>query len=207
MKKLLVVRAHPLDATASRTMRLTDAFLEAYRAANPDDLVEDINLYKQAVPEIDIDLLNGWKQLREGTPFTHLHELEQAKVTLFDNYTMQFLSSDRVVVANPLWNLQVPTRLKAWIDTICVAGKTFSYSEDGRPVGLATGKKALHIQASGGVFEGNDPASQYVRTMLGFVGVTDLSEVVAEGMDYDPANADAIMDAALAKVIDVARTF
>ncbi len=207
MKKLLVVRAHPLDSTASRTMRLTDAFLDAYRAANPDDLVEEINLYKQAVPEIDIDLLNGWNQLRQGTPFTHLHELEQAKVTLFDNYTMQFLSSDRVVVANPLWNLQVPTRLKAWIDTICVAGKTFAYSEDGRPVGLAKGKKALHIQASGGVFEGNDPASQYVRTMLGFVGVTDFSEVVAEGMDYDPANADAIMDAALAKLAEVARTF
>lgn len=207
MKKLLVVRAHPLDATASRTMRLTDAFLSVYRVANPDDLVEDINLYNQSVPEIDIDLLGGWQKLREGTPFTHLHELEQAKITLFDNYTMQFLSSDKVVIANPLWNLQVPTRLKAWIDTICVAGKTFAYSEDGTPVGLATGKKALHIQASGGVFEGKDPASQYVRTMLGFVGVNDFSEVVAEGMDYDPANADAIMDAALARVTEVARAF
>ncbi|WP_075891021.1 FMN-dependent NADH-azoreductase [Actinomyces provencensis] len=207
MTRLLVVRAHPLDAGTSRTMRLTDEFVAAYRAAHPEDSVTDLHLYEVAIPEIDLDLLNGWHSLRSGTPFVHLDQVEQVKITLFNHYTEQFMESDKVVIANPLWNLQVPTRLKAWIDTISVAGVTFKYNASGEGVGLVRGKRALHIQTAGGVFNGQDPASAYVSTLFAFLGVDDFHEVHAEGMDHDPANADEIMATASRRVAELAREF
>jgi FMN-dependent NADH-azoreductase len=207
MAKLLVVRAHPLTSEFSRSMQLTDEFVRAYAAAHPDDDVIDLNLYGRAVPEIDLDLLSAWKKLGSGTQFAHLSEAEQIKLTLFDGYTSQFLTADKIVVANPLWNLHVPTRLKAWIDTISVSGQTFRYTEDGVAVGLVRGKKALHIQTSGGVFEGLDPASLYVKSIFTFLGIEDFQEIHAEGMDHDPEHAGEIVAAALARVREVAAAF
>lgn len=207
MSKLLVIRAHPLTSETSKSMQLTDAFVETYKQTHPDDDVLEQSLYNIAIPEIDLDLFNAWNKLRAGIPFVHLHEAEQTKSTLFEGYTTQFLNMDKIVIANPLWNLQVPTRLKAWIDCICVAGKTFKYSETGEPVGLVSGKKALHIQTNGGVYNGQDPASQYVATMLGFIGVRDFQHIAAEGMDHDPAHADEIMAAAFDKVRAAAAEF
>lgn len=156
------------------------------------------------MPEIDIDLLSGWEALRAGEQFVHLDPLQQAKLTLFENYTMQFQSSDVVVIANPLWNLSVPTRLKAWVDTVCRAGVTFRYNTEGRAEGLAAGKKVVHLQASGGHFGGKDPASAWLRTVFTFLGC-EFSQYSAEGMDHEPQRADEIMAAALADVTQLGR--
>ena len=207
MAKLLVVRAHPLTSEFSRSMQLTDEFVRAYAETHPGDDVLDLNLYDRAVPEIDLDLLSARQKLGSGVPFGHLDQREQLKVTLFDGYTSQFLNVDKIVVANPLWNLNVPTRLKAWIDTIAVAGQTFRYTEDGVAVGLVHGKRAVHIQTSGGVFEGLDPASLYVKTIFTFLGVEDFQQVFAEGMDHDPEHAGEIVAVALERVRDVAAAF
>ncbi len=115
-------------------MALADEFVRVYKETRPSDPVVELRLYDVAIPEIDLDLLSAWKKLAAGTPFVHLHDFEQNKATLFDNYTEQFLAADRVVIANPLWNPQVPTRLKAWIDTITRAGKTFNYGPTGEPM-------------------------------------------------------------------------
>jgi FMN-dependent NADH-azoreductase len=207
MSTLLVVRAHPLTSEFSRSMQLTDEFVHVYAGAHPDDDVVDLNLYNRAIPEIDLDLLSAWQKLGAGTPFVHMHAAEQMKATLFEGYTTQFLGADKVVVANPLWNLQVPTRLKAWIDTISVAGRTFRYDDDGIAVGLVRGKKAVHIQTSGGVFGGLDPASVYVQTIFTFLGVEDFTHIGAEGMDHDPEHAGEIVATALARVREVAAAF
>lgn len=207
MAKVLLVRAHPLTSEASRSMRLADEFVRVYTETHPDDDIIDQNLYNIAMPEIDLDVFSAWQKLGSGTPFVRLDEAEQNKITLFEGYTTQFMAMDKVVIANPLWNLQVPTRLKAWIDCICVAGKTFTYNTDGEAVGLVTGKKVAHIQAAGGVFGSQDPASIYVRTMFGFLGVEDIVQIAAEGMDHDPARADDIMAAALREVQEAARAF
>lgn len=120
--------------------------------------------------------------------------------------TDQFLAADKVVIANPLWNLQIPTRLKAWVDTINVAGKTFKYTAEG-PVGLATGKKVLHIQANGGVYGGNDFASVYINGVLNFIGIDDVTSVYIEGQAYAPENAEQILADAVAKIETIAQTF
>lgn len=202
--KLLVVRAHPLTSDRSRSMQLADGFVAGFREAHPDALIEDINLYNAAVPEIDVDLLVGWETLRGGEPFVHLPEIQQAKLTLFEQYTRQFIGADVVVVANPLWNMSVPTRLKAWIDTVCRAGVTFKYNAEGRAVGLAGGKRVIHLQASGGYFGGKDPACTYLRAVFKFLGC-DYDELAAEGMDHDPERADEIMAEAIAQATQLGR--
>ncbi|RTE49220.1 NAD(P)H-dependent oxidoreductase [Actinobaculum sp. 352] len=207
MARVLIVRSHPLDARASRTMRLTAIFEEEYRKHHPKDEITNLNLYEVAIPEIDLDLLNGWNELGEGVPFIHLSIAEQAKITLFKHYTEQFVAADKVVIANPLWNLQVPTRLKAWIDTINVVGVTFRYNDDGTAISLVPGKKILHIQTAGGIFRGADPANQYLRTIFGFLGVQSFEEIVAEGMDFDPEHAEEIMNEAAERALLLGQSF
>lgn len=206
MAKVLIVRAHPLNNASSRSMKVTDAFLEAYREYHPGDQIEDINLYDINVPEIDGDLLNAWADLQAGKPFYSLSEAQQHKVTLFNSFTDGFLAKDKIVIANPLYNLNVPSRLKAWFDTITVAGKTFKYTENGS-VGLVQGKKVLHIQANGGNYNGSDPASQYVKTILTFLGVEEIIQLFVEGMDYEPARADEIVQEAIEKAREIAKSF
>ncbi|GFR38307.1 FMN-dependent NADH-azoreductase [Insulibacter thermoxylanivorax] len=207
MAKLLVIRAHPtVYNRESRSMKVTDAFVQAYRESHPEDQIEDVNIYDIEVPEIDSDLLNAWDDLAQGKRFYALTPAQQHKVTLFNSLTDSFLDHDKIVVANPLWNLSIPTRLKAWFDTITVAGKTFKYTEQGS-VGLVEGKKVLHIQANGGVYNGSDPASQYVKTLFTFLGVTDFHQLFVEGMDYNPAEADEIVSRAVEAAQELAKTF
>src|SRR5690606_7412837 len=121
MAKVLIVRAHPQNKRVSRSMLVTDEFVKAYKQYHPEDEVEDINLYNMNVPEIDSDLLDAWDELAQGVPFYSLSDAKQHKVTLFNSLTEGFLQQDKIVIANPLWNLSIPTRLKAWFDTITVA--------------------------------------------------------------------------------------
>ncbi|MGB7459769.1 MAG: NAD(P)H-dependent oxidoreductase, partial [Carnobacterium jeotgali] len=79
MTKLLIVRAHPLDSEISRSMQVTDAFVNSYVASHPEDHIEDINLYDLAVPDIDRDLLQAWSELGSGTAFDELSEAKQQK--------------------------------------------------------------------------------------------------------------------------------
>ncbi len=68
-------------------------------------------------------------------------KVNNKKIARFNELTEQFLAADKIVIANALWNLNIPTKLKAWFDTVNVAGKTFRYTENG-PEGLVTGKKS-----------------------------------------------------------------
>lgn len=206
MANILIVRAHPFTGEHSRSMQVTDAFVESYKKNHPEDQIEDINLYDITVPDIDRDLLLAWAALQSEQPFYSLSDRQQHLVTLFNSFTEGFLAQDKIVVASPLWNLNVPSRLKSWFDTISVAGKTFRYTEEGS-VGTVTGKKALHIQANGGLYNGADPASQYVKTMFEFLGVTDFSQFFVEGMDHFPDQAEEIVQTALKKAKELGKTF
>ncbi len=128
------------------------------------------------------------------------------KISRFNEATEQFLNADKLVIGNGLWNLNIPTRLKAWFDTINVAGKTFRYTDTG-PIPLTQNKKALHIQANGGIYEGQDFASQYVRNMLNFVGVNDVQQVFIEGADYQPERTEEIVEKAVVRVQEISTNF
>lgn len=206
MSKLLVVKAHPLTKEESRSVRALDSFLEGYKETHADDQIDILDVYTESIPEIDEELLSGWNALRAGAEFTSLNTSQQEKISKFNDLTEQFLGSDKVVIANALWNLNVPTRLKAWIDTINVAGKTFKYTEEG-PQGMAGDKTVLHIQSNGGVYGGNDFSSQYVKGIFNFIGVNDVQQLFIEGIDYAPERADELMGEALEKATALGKNF
>lgn len=206
MSKLLVVKAHPLTKDESRSVRALETFLDSYQSENPTDVIEMLDVYSDFVPEIDEELLSGWGALRTGTEFTELTESQQTKVARFNELTDQFLSADKVVIANALWNLNVPTRLKAWVDTINVAGKTFKYTEEG-PKPLTNGKKALHIQSNGGFYEGQDFASQYIKGILTFIGVDEINQLFIEGIDNYPEKAEELLNDAMNQATELGKSF
>ena len=99
----------------------------------------------------------------------------------------QFLDADVIVIGAPMYNFGVPSTLKAWIDRIAVAGTTFRYTESG-PQGLAGGKRVLIASGRGGIY-GNGPADfqeNYLRHLFGFLGITQIEFVRAEGVGYSP---------------------
>ena len=117
----------------------------------------------------------------------------------------EFLAADIVVIGAPMYNFTIPSQLKAWIDRILIAGKTFRYSEAG-PVGLAGGKRVIIASSRGGLyapgmpFEANDFQEPYLRAVFAFIGVEDIEIVRAEGLALGPEQRDAAVQAALASV-------
>jgi FMN-dependent NADH-azoreductase len=119
--------------------------------------------------------------------------------TLSDKLTDELLGSDLLVIAAPTWNFSIPSSLKAWIDLVVRPGKTFSYANDG-VLGLAKGKKAILVLASGGVFtEGPwkswDFVEPYLRKILSFIGIDTVQTVRAEGMNIPPLADSAVPNA------------
>ncbi|WP_370159405.1 FMN-dependent NADH-azoreductase [Limimaricola soesokkakensis] len=108
----------------------------------------------------------------------------------------QLLSADTLVIGAPMYNFAIPHQLKAWIDSVAVAGKTFQYTAEG-PQGLAGGRRAIVVYASGGVHDGaTDFVEPYLRQVLGFIGITDVTVLRVEGVAISPeARAKAINDA------------
>ncbi|WP_114241122.1 FMN-dependent NADH-azoreductase [Dyella sp. C9] len=105
----------------------------------------------------------------------------------------EFLTADVVVIGAPMYNFSVPSQLKAWIDRIAVAGKTFHYTANG-PEGLAGGKRVIIASSRGGVYSAGSAAAPmdfqetYLRAVFGFLGVTDLEFVRAEGVAISEDN-------------------
>lgn len=194
MAKLLYITAHPHDDRTSYSMAVGKAFMEAYQESHPGDEVEHLDLYRMTVPQIDTDVFSGWGKLSSGS--TDLSPDEKKKVERIDELTSQFMAADKFVFVTPMWNLFFPPVLKAYIDAICIAGKTFKYTEQG-PVGLMEGKKALHIQAAGGFYSQGPAADmnyghKYLEGIMGFLGIRPMEAIFVEGMAYQPDRAPAI---------------
>ncbi|MDU8944792.1 FMN-dependent NADH-azoreductase [Ovoidimarina sediminis] len=126
---------------------------------------------------------------------------EQAEqLALSDTLVSELQAADTIVIGVPVYNFSIPATLKAWIDQIARAGLTFRYTADG-PQGLLKGKRAIIAFASGGTVAGSDIdfATGYLRHVLGFIGITDVSVVAADRLALDPeatmANADAQLEA------------
>jgi FMN-dependent NADH-azoreductase len=211
MATVLYITAHPLDETKSFSMAAGKAFIEEYRENHPNDEVIYLDLYKQHIPQIDADVLRGWEKLRAGSSFEQLSDDEQKKVGRLAELVDQFVAADKYVFVTPMWNFSFPPVFKAYIDSICAAGKTFNYTEEG-PVGLLTDKKALHIQARGGIYS-EGPAAEmemghrYLAAIMKFLGVPSFEGLFVEGHNQYPDRAQAIKEEAIARARELAKTF
>jgi FMN-dependent NADH-azoreductase len=210
MATVLYVTAHPLDHSASYSLSVGQEFVQAYREANPNDEVVHLDLYKLNIPQIDADVFTGWGQLQSGSSFDQLSAESQAKVARLGEIVDQFVAADKVVIANPVWNFLFPPVLKAYIDAISVAGKTFKYTETGL-VGLATDKKLLHIQASGSVLsegplEGFEFSHRYLKAFAQFIGIPSIEVIYVEGVGAT-AKAPEIKAQAIEQARQIAKSF
>lgn len=211
MAQVLYITAHPLDEPQSFSLRLGRAFLDHYREVAPHDEIVRLDLYRVDIPYIDRDVFSGWGKLRSGSGFDQLSGDEQRKVGRLGELADQFVAADKYVFVTPLWNFSFPPILKAYIDAICVAGKTFKYTEKG-PVGLLTDKKALHIQARGGVYS-EGPAAQmefgdrYLAAIMQFFGITSFESLIVEGHAAQPDRAEEILSRAVARAPEAAQRF
>jgi FMN-dependent NADH-azoreductase len=114
----------------------------------------------------------------------------------------QFLASDVIVIGAPMYNFGIPSTLKAWIDRIAVAGKTFRYTDSG-PEGLAGGKRVIMASGRGGMYGESNAADfqeAYLRHVFGFLGITDVAFVRAEGVAYSPQHRTDALAAAHASI-------
>ena len=96
MSTLLAVKAHPLMSEDSKSMKVFYAFLDSYKKSNPEDEIIVLDLYNEDFPEIDLDILTGWNDLRAGTEFSALTANQQQKIARFNESTEQFLAADKV---------------------------------------------------------------------------------------------------------------
>lgn len=211
MAKLLYITANPKTKETSYSLSVGDEFLEAYKKSNPQDEITVLDLYKTEVPLIDEDVFSAWGKFAAGSSFDKLTSTEQKKVSTMNAILDQFLSSDKYVFVSPLWNFTVPPTLKAYLDNICIANKTFKYTDKG-PVGLLSNKKALHIQARGGIYSSGPSAElemgdRYLNAIFSFIGITDKQSIIVEGMNFAPEKGPEIKANAIKKAIEVAQNF
>jgi len=176
-----------------QSSRLADEFVARLREQDPEAKLIQRDLVADAVPHLD--------GARAGAFFAKPEERtpeQRAVIAYSDALIDELRAADVLVLGLPMYNFGVPSQLKAWFDHLARAGVTFKYTEKGA-VGLLTGKKAYVFAARGGVYGDNDSQTQFVRQFLGFLGITDVEFVYAEGLAISPESRNNSLIAAQAR--------
>ena len=179
-----------LDSSAlsgnSVTRELTAAIVARWQDKLPQLQVEYRDLDSQPLPHLTA---------------RSLAQVDSAEAADAARTMEQFLAADVLVIGAPMYNFSIPSTLKAWIDRVAVAGKTFRYTEKG-PEGLAGGKRVIIASGRGGIHTNapTDFQEAYLRQVFGFLGVTDIEFVRAEGVVYSPQHRVDAIASALASI-------
>ena len=199
MQKLLQLKTS-LFADQGQSSQLSDAFVAAWQAGRPGAEVTVRDFAVDAVPHLDGAGFQAFLTKPEERSAG-----QHAKVAYSDALIAELQAADVLVIGLPMYNLGVPSMLKAWIDHVARAGVTFRYTATG-PVGLLEGKKVTVLAARGGKYVGTPKDSQttYVRDFLGFIGITDVEFVYAEGLNMGEESKTTALAAAHAQVAELA---
>ena len=194
MTKILVIRS-----SATGDASVSNALIDAYLAAMPAATVVERNLDSNPVPHVTSASLAGiGRQAPEGAQFAETRALQ-------DQLIAEVFDADVLVIGLPLYNFGMPSTLKSWFDYVARAGTTFQYTAQG-PEGLVTGKKAVLAHARAGQYDdasGFPFAIAHTRSLLGFIGITDVETVIAEGMAFGPDAAQAAISAATTRIAEL----
>ncbi|BBF44074.1 FMN-dependent NADH-azoreductase [Lachnospiraceae bacterium KM106-2] len=198
MSKVLYIKANAKPDGTSRTFQVSDSFVDTYQSQHPEDEIITLDLYKEGIRFLQKEDL----ALR-GSEISKDHPVYK--------YAYQFAAADKYIIAAPFWNLSFPAILKAYIDYVSVAGITFKYTANG-PVGLLQDKKAIHIVGRGGLYS-NGPAAdfemgdRYLKTIFGFLGITDFTTLPIEKLDVVTEDSSAIVADAMKSATAIAKSF
>ncbi|MFC1678767.1 FMN-dependent NADH-azoreductase [Elusimicrobiota bacterium] len=201
MAKILHIIASPRGED-SRTLRISRAFLEDLKKKDRDTRVDELDLFDEELPRFGAERARDKYALMAGGGVKEQSQREWGGV---ERHIERFLSADLILISTPMWNFGIPYVLKHYIDVIVQPGYLFKYGANG-PEGLARGKRMVVISSRGGVYAKGTPThafdqlEPYLRTVFGFVGVSDISFVNAEGMDISgPEDRERIIERAIAR--------
>ncbi|MGM7636092.1 FMN-dependent NADH-azoreductase [Bacillus sp. Hm123] len=208
MENVLFIKANSRPLEQAVSVQLYQAFLDSYKEAHPEAKITELDLFEENLSYYDTTKINGMFKLAKGMELT---AEEQQATDVVNQYLNQFLAADKIVIAFPLWNFTVPAVLHTYFDYLCQAGKTFRYTPEG-PVGMLTDKKAILLNARGGVYsegpaQSMEMAVNYVTSILTFLGITDLSTVIVEGHNQFPDKAEEIIEQGKEKAAKLAVQF
>jgi FMN-dependent NADH-azoreductase len=179
-----------INASARReganSTRVANTVVDRLKAANPGAQVTLRDLAVTLHPVLDETALGAL-----FTPVDQRTPEQAARVALDDALIAELQAHDTLVLGVPMYNFGVPVQLKSWIDAIARVGVTFRYTEKG-PEGLLKGKKVYVALARGGLYRDTDKDAQvpYLKNVLGFLGMTDVSFIYAEGLAMGPEAAE-----------------
>ena len=196
-KKLLKIQAS-LFQNNGQSSQLTDQFAERWLAANPGAEVISRNLAANPVPHLDLARFQAFNtDAAERTPE------QQAVVDFSDALIDEIRNADVLLFGIPMYNFSVPSSLHAYFDHIARAGVTFRYTPEG-PEGLITGKKAYVVITRGGLYGEDHAQTNFVRQILGFIGITDVEFVHAEGLAMSDDSKQQALDSAQERLAQLA---
>jgi FMN-dependent NADH-azoreductase len=183
MPTLLHISVSP-RGSYSISRRLSDAAVADWKKRNPAGRVIERDLARTQLTFVDLDWIAG-----VYSPPEQHNESHKKALAISDELVSELVAADEVILGTPMYNFAVPAALKAWVDHVVRAGKTFRYTAAGKPEGLLAGKnkKVLAIVASGGSYvEGPaltalDFEVPYLRFIFGFIGITDVRFIQAGG--------------------------
>ena len=182
MSTLLYIEASPRKDRSS-SIAVAHEFLDAYRKANPDHVIDTWDLWDQPLPEFDGDTINAKYAIMHG--MEHTAEQASAWQAIVDSCN-RFKAADKYLLSLPMWNFGVPYKFKHFADVIAQPGLTFSFSPETGYSGLVTDKPATVVYARGGEYSsseqvmGYDMQKPYVELLLGFLGFTEVKSVLVE---------------------------
>lgn len=190
MKNILHIITSP-RGTQSYSIQLGTALTEKLAEANPGSTISELNLANAPYDHISGEMISAF-----FTPHDQLTDDQRVVIQPSNDAVQQLLDTDILVIGLPLYNLGIPSNLKSWLDNVVRAGKTFTYTAEG-PKGLVEGKTVYIAVASGGVysegpFKAFDFIEPYLRGTLGFIGITDVHFVRAEGTSRPELQENAI---------------
>lgn len=203
--KLLHIDSSATGA-GSVTREISAAVVEALQSGSPGAQVTYRDVAAQPLIHVDTALLSVMRPAPGEIPVDmeapHNAAL-RAEAALTEQVLTEFLEADTLVIGAPMYNFGVPSTLKAWIDRLAQAGRTFRYTAKG-PEGLAGGKRLVIVSSRGGLYAGMahetamDHQEAYLKAVMGFMGVTDVTIIRAEGVAMGPEKRAEVIAQALA---------
>ena len=198
MTRILVINSSVSgDASASRTL-VSDA-VQRLVETHPGAVVTERDLDAAPVPHLTSATVSGVRAVA-------VTEAERAAQALSDELIAELVAADVIVIGAPMYNFSIPTTLRAWLDHVLRPRVTFTYTEAG-PQGLVTGKRVIVVESRGGLYsegpaQGMDFQEPYLRTLLGFIGLTDVTFIHAEKLGFGPEAVEAALAGARAKIAE-----
>ncbi|MBV1854211.1 FMN-dependent NADH-azoreductase [Catellatospora tritici] len=194
----------------SHTLRIAQEFIDTVVERNGDVEVDVLDLYRHDLPAMAGDNIEAKYTLMVGRPIDRGHAESWREI---ESLIEDFTSADAYVVTAPMWNFGIPYALKYYIDCVVQPGYLFRYDETGSVVPMVTGKKMVCVTSRGGDYSPGgfmhalDFQEPYLRTVFGFVGITDVAFINAQPMDVTPDLRAAALTAALAQARELGGSF